>query len=60
MGAQPEAPQVAELTMALDSLREELAPLEFIHAEELERDVSEGTGHTGVGAVVQIIARKAV
>jgi len=27
-------------------------------ARELERDVTEGTGHTGRGAVVQILARK--
>lgn len=51
-------PQDSQLTMTLDSLRVELAPLEFIHAEELDRDVLEGTGHTGHGAVVQVIARK--
>ena len=51
-------PQDSELTMTLDSLRVELAPLEFIHAEELDRDVLEGAGHTGHGAVVQVIARK--
>ena len=51
-------PQDSELTMTLDSLREELAPLIFTHAEELDRDVLEGTGHTGYGAVVQVIARK--
>lgn len=44
--------------MTLDSLREELSPLYFAHAEELDRDVLEGTGHTGHGAVVQVIARK--
>lgn len=51
-------PPSAEMTMTLDALREELAGLEFLHAEELERDVVEGVGHTGVGAVVQLIARK--
>lgn len=51
-------PQDSQLTMTLDSLRVELAPLEFIRAEELDRDVLEGTGHTGHGAVVQVIARK--
>lgn len=51
-------PQDSQLTMTLDSLRVELVPLEFIHAEELDRDVLEGTGHTGHGAVVQVIARK--
>ncbi len=53
-------PQNTELTMTLNGLRAELAPLEFLHAEELDRDVLEGTGHTGRGAVVQVIARKPV
>ena len=44
--------------MTLTVLREELAGLEFLHAVECERDVIEGTGHTGRGAVVQIVARK--
>ncbi len=51
-------PPSAELTMTLDTLRKELAPLEFTHAAELERSVLEGTGHTGPGAVVQVIARR--
>ena len=51
-------PASAEMTMTLDSLRDELAGLEFIHTEELDRDVTEGAGHTGIGAVVQVIARK--
>lgn len=51
-------PAVPELTMTLDGLREELAGLTFEHARECERDVVEGSGHTGVGAVVQVIARK--
>lgn len=53
-------PPVAELTMTLAGLRQELAPLEFIHAMEIEREVIEGDGHTGVGAVVQVIARRIV
>ena len=51
-------PASADMTMTLDSLRIELAGLEFIHAEELDRNVVEGAGHTGIGAVVQVIARK--
>ncbi|MBI4932398.1 MAG: class I SAM-dependent methyltransferase [Actinobacteria bacterium] len=51
-------PAVAEMTMSLDLLREELEGLEFLHALETERVVVEGAGHTGVGAVVQVIARK--
>lgn len=52
-------PQVPELTMTAEGLRAELAPLEFLTIQELERDVIEGPGHTGEGAVVQVIARKA-
>lgn len=51
-------PAVPEMTMSLELLRDELAGLEFLHAVELERDVVEGAGHTGVGAVVQVIARR--
>lgn len=51
-------PALPELTMTLQGLREELAGLELVHAAELVRDVVEGAGHTGPGAVVQVIARK--
>jgi SAM-dependent methyltransferase len=51
-------PKVPELLMTLDSLRDELAGLEFIVTREIERDVTEGTFHQGRGAVVQILARR--
>lgn len=51
-------PTVPEMTMTLDGLRRELAGLDFVHGEELLREVVEGPGHTGSGAVVQVIARK--
>jgi len=51
-------PHDPALTMTLAGLREELAPLTFEHGVELVRDVVEGVGHTGPGAVVQVIARK--
>lgn len=51
-------PPVPELTMTLEGLRDELAGLEFEHAEERLRPVLEGPGHTGLGAVVQIVARR--
>ncbi len=51
-------PPVAELTMTLAALRQELVGLEFRHAVELERDVIEGRYHSGKGAVVQVIAVK--
>ena len=51
-------PSSEALMMTLAGLREELAPLEFVHGEELEREIHEGLGHTGTGSVVQVIARK--
>ena len=51
-------PQAPELLMTLAGLRGELPGLEFQIARELERDVTEGTCHTGRGAVVQILARR--
>lgn len=51
-------PPVAELTMQLDDLLEETRGLEVVYSAELERDVTEGLYHTGLGSVVQLIARK--
>ena len=44
--------------MSLQALREELPGLDFIHARELDREISEGALHQGLCAVVQLIARK--
>ena len=52
-------PKQAELCMTLAALRDELAGLDFVGARECERDVIEGTRHTGRGAVVQVLARRA-
>lgn len=52
-------PRDIELLMTAHALRAELVGLEFEILRELERDVSEGPGHTGRGAVVQVLARKA-
>lgn len=51
-------PPVPELTMDIDRLTPELSGLQFEKAEEFERDVVEGTHHTGKGAVVQVLAIK--
>ena len=50
-------PDVNKL-MTLDDLREELHGLTFVHDMEIEREVIEGTLHTGRGAVVQVVAVK--
>ncbi len=51
-------PKSPDLLMTLAALREELSDLDFLVARELEREVIEGGGHTGRGAVVQILARR--
>ena len=47
-----------ELMQTAASLRAELPGLDFVHLLELEREVVEGTFHTGLGAVVQAIGVK--
>jgi SAM-dependent methyltransferase len=51
-------PKSPELLMTLAGLRDELAGLKLLVGREIERDVIEGDGHTGRGAVVQILARR--
>lgn len=51
-------PPAGELMMTLAQLEQELAGLEFIHAEERTREVHEGKYHNGMSAVVQVIAKK--
>jgi len=53
-------PKDANLLMTLGLLRSELHGLEFLHARECEREVVEGSGHTGRAAVVQMVARRPV
>ena len=49
-------PRTADLLPTLASLRQELEGLELVHAMERERTVHEGGGHTGLSAVVQLVA----
>ena len=51
-------PKSPELLMTLAGLRDELAGLGLLVGREIEREVIEGDGHTGRGAVVQILARR--
>lgn len=52
-------PPIPELTMTLEGLRSELTGLTEEHGVELLRSVVEGAGHTGDGAVVQYVGRRA-
>lgn len=51
-------PKDADMLMTIDKLNQEFPNLETVLLREIERDVSEGDGHTGVASVVQFIARK--
>lgn len=48
-------PKDPDMLPTLAELTEELAGLEFVHAREMDREVREGTYHTGLASVVQII-----
>lgn len=48
-------PQSPDMLMELDDLMCELSGLEFVHAVKVERNVREGSNHTGLASVVQII-----
>ncbi len=52
-------PKSLDLLPSLADLRAELEGLDLVHAVELTRTVAEGRGHSGLSAVVQIVARKA-
>lgn len=52
-------PPVKDMMMSLEALKEELKGLQFLHAQELKREVVEGIFHTGMAAVVQLVAKKA-
>lgn len=51
-------PKDVDMLPTLELLRQELSTLEPLLAQETEREVMEGTGHTGRSAVVQWVARK--
>jgi SAM-dependent methyltransferase len=51
-------PRQVEMLMTAAQLQVELAGLAFEILRELERDVREGSKHTGRSAVVQVLARK--
>ncbi len=51
-------PGAVDMLTTLDAIRDELASLELVVAEEKLRNVNERTLHGGMNAVLQIIARK--
>jgi len=51
-------PPQAEMMMHAEQLREDLVGLTICSLQEIEREVFEGKYHAGIGAVVQLIAKK--
>jgi len=51
-------PSAADMMMSLDGLHDELRGLRFDHAAELDRELQEGRYHSGLAAVVQVVAVK--
>jgi hypothetical protein len=51
-------PPVLDLLVEPEDLHAELSGLEFLMLDERERHIREGDFHDGVGAVVQVVARK--
>lgn len=46
------------MLVSRELLRTELAGLEFISVQEIDREIHEGRGHNGMSAVVQLVAQK--
>ena len=46
------------MLMTVDKLRREFPNCEPVVLREIEREVPEGEGHTGMASIVQFIARK--
>jgi SAM-dependent methyltransferase len=51
-------PKDADMLMTVDKLHQEFPNFEPLLLREVEREVSEGEGHTGMASVIQYIARK--
>ncbi len=51
-------PKDADMLMTVDKLNREFPNLEAILLCEVEREINEGEGHTGMASVVQFIGRK--
>ncbi len=51
-------PRDRDMLMTVDKLQQEFPSFEPVVLRETERNVSEGTGHTGMASVVQFIGQK--
>ncbi|MDO5673912.1 MAG: class I SAM-dependent methyltransferase [bacterium] len=51
-------PKNIDMLLTRDKLTKAFTGMEILHLQELDREVHEGDGHTGLGSVIQFIARK--
>ena len=51
-------PKDIDMLMSIDKIRRERPNIQPILLQEVEREVSEGDGHTGIASVIQFIGRK--
>ena len=51
-------PPNADNLYTAEDLRGEFADMEILHLREHEREISEGVGHNGMSALVEMVARK--
>ncbi|MDQ8186887.1 class I SAM-dependent methyltransferase [Pelagicoccus sp. SDUM812002] len=51
-------PPTLDLLLSIDQLKQDLDGLDFLVAQETERDIQEGNLHTGIGSVAQVVAVK--
>ena len=51
-------PPIADLMLTKAELERDFSEMKIEHLEQLERDVVEGSGHTGLASVVQLFARR--
>jgi len=58
LARQTGGPKDLDMLMSVAKLKREFANLEIILLHEIERQVCEGEGHSGLASVVQFIARK--
>jgi cyclopropane fatty-acyl-phospholipid synthase-like methyltransferase len=57
LGRNTGGPKDIDMLMSVEKLRQEFPNLTPLLAREIEREVREGEGHTGLASVVQFIAR---
>jgi SAM-dependent methyltransferase len=51
-------PPMPEMMYSAEMLQQDFPSLDILHLQELDREIHEGVFHTGLSAVVQLIARK--